>query len=179
VVNTARSRRYAQAVFQIARQNAQTDRWLSDLKSLSGLQHSDVFVKALETPKLSFADKARLLADRYPGLNPLAVNLVNLLVERRRVGLLPAIFDEYQRLLDADRGIQRATIVTAVALTEAEQLHLEERLSGITGKKVLVTATVDPTVIGGLVARFDGKLLDGSTRSRLAALKEEIANIPR
>jgi F-type H+-transporting ATPase subunit delta len=179
VVKTARSKRYAQAVFQIARHDGATDKWLVDLKALSELQHSDIFVKALETPNLSFADKARLLADRYPALNPLAVNLVNLLIEQRRVGLLPGIFQEYGRLLDRDRGIQRANVVTAVALTEEDRLHLEERLSGITGKKTVVTAIVDPAVVGGMVARFEGRLLDGSTRSRLDALKQEIAHTPR
>jgi len=148
------------------------------LRSLSELQHSDLFARALETPSLSFADKSRLLAERYPTLNPLAVNLVNLLIERRRVGLLPGIFEEYLRLLDIDRGVQRAQVVTAVALTEEDRLHLEARLSGITGKKTVVTATVDPAVIGGVIARFEGKLLDGSTRSRLEALKQEIAHTP-
>ncbi len=179
MVKTARSKRYAQAVFQIAQQKGEADRWLSDLKVLSELQHSDVFVKALETPQVSFADKARLLASRYPALNPLAVNLVSLLIERRRVALLPGIFEEYQRLLDGHRGIQRADVVTAIALTEEDRLHLEERLSGITGKKIIITAKVDPAVIGGVIARFEGKLLDGSTRNRLDALKKEIASIPR
>ena len=92
--------------------------------------------------------------------------------------LLPQIFDEYQRLLDAFRGVQRAEVVTAVELTREDQLAIETRLSEVTGKKVVITAKVDPTVIGGVVARFDGKLLDGSTRSKLEALKKQIAGTP-
>ncbi len=179
MVKTAQSKRYAQAVIQIARQDGATDAWLADLQALSQLQHSDPFVKALETPRLSLVDKSRVLAERYPTLSPRAVNLVSLLIEKRRVALLPGIFEEYRRLLDADRGIQRATVVTAVALTEEDTRHLEARLSDITGKRTVVTATVDPAVIGGVVARFEGRLLDGSTRSRLDALKQEIAHTPR
>jgi F-type H+-transporting ATPase subunit delta len=179
VAKTARSKRYAQAVFQIARHDGATERWSSDLRLLSELQHGDLFVKALETPSLSFADKSLLLNEHFPGLNTLAVNLMSLLIERRRVALLPGIFAEYQRLLDGDRGVQRAQVVTAVDLTEEDKTRLEAQLTGITGKKTVITATVDPAVIGGVVARFEGKLLDGSTRSRLDALKQEIAHTPR
>jgi F-type H+-transporting ATPase subunit delta len=179
VANTAQAKRYAQAVFLIARQRQELDPWLEDLRVLSGLDHSEAFVKALETPNLSFDDKSRLLRDRYPTVRPLAVNLVNLLVERRRVALLLPIFQEYQRLLDNERGVQRAEVVTAVPLTDEDRLQLETRLSEITGKKVLITAKVDPSVIGGMIARFDGTLLDGSTKSKLEALKKQIAGVPR
>ena len=163
----------------IARQNQELDRWADDLKTLSELDGADAFVKALETPNLSFEDKSRLLGDRYRAMNPLAVNLVNLLVERRRLALLPQIFVEYRRLVDTQRGVQRAEVVTAVTLTDEDRLQLELRLSEVTGKKVLVTARVDPAVIGGMVARFDGKLLDGSTKSKLEALKKQIAGVPK
>ncbi len=175
MANTAQAKRYAQAVFLIARQRQELDHWLDDLRSLSALEHTDAFVKALETPNLSFDDKARLLSDRYPAISALAVNLVNLLIERRRVILLPQIFEEYQRLLDAYRGVQRAEVVTAVELTQENRLAIEARLSEVTGKKVVITPKVDSTIIGGIVARFDGKLLDGSTKSRLEALKKQIA----
>ena len=179
MANTAQAKRYAQAVFLIARERRELDRWLEDLRSLSVLEHNDAFFKALETPNLSFDDKSRLLRDRYPALGALAVNLVNLLIERRRAVILPQIFQEYQKLLDGHRGVQRAEVVTAVALTQEDQLDLERRLSEITGRKVVITSKVDASLIGGVVARFDGKLLDGSTKSRLEALKKQIAGTPK
>ena len=179
MANTAQAKRYAQAVFLIAREKRELDRWLEDLRSLSVLEHNDAFFKALETPNLSFDDKSRLLRDRYPALGALAVNLVNLLIERRRAVILPQIFQEYQKLLDGHRGVQRAEVVTAVALTQEDQLDLERRLSEITGRNVVITSKVDASLIGGVVARFDGKLLDGSTKSRLEALKKQIAGTPK
>ena len=179
MANTAQAKRYAQAVFLIARERRELDRWLEDLRSLSVLEHNDAFFKALETPNLSFDDKSRLLRDRYPALGALAVNLVNLLIERRRAAILPQIFQEYQKLLDGHRGVQRAEVVTAVALNQEDQLDLERRLSEITGRNVVITSKVDASLIGGVVARFDGKLLDGSTKSRLEALKKQIAGTPK
>jgi F-type H+-transporting ATPase subunit delta len=66
-----------------------------------------------------------------------------------------------------------------VPLDDAERRQIEERLEAISGKRMTVTAKVDPAVIGGVIARFGGRLLDGSTRSRLEALKKEIGHIPR
>ena len=179
MVSSAQAKRYAQAVFLIARQNQDLDRWLEDLRMLSELRSTDAFVKALETPNLGYEDRGRLLIDRYRAMNPLAVNLVNLLVERRRLALLPHLFVEYRKLMDSQRGIQRAEVVTAVPLTDEDRGQLEKRLSEVTGKQVLITAKVDPSVIGGMIARFDGTLLDGSTKSKLEALKKQIAGAPR
>jgi F-type H+-transporting ATPase subunit delta len=179
LAGSAQAKRYAQAVFQIARQNNDFDRWLSDLKTLAGLEHETAFVQALETPNLRTEDKMRLLKDRFPMVGPLAINLVGLLVERGRILILPGISREMQHLTDEYRGIQRADVITAVALNDAEKRHLEQRLSEITGKNTTITTRVEPALVGGIIARFDGKLLDASTRGRLEALKKEISQAPR
>lgn len=84
------------------------------------------------------------------------------------------IADGYQRLLDSYRGIERAEITTAVPLDEEDKQRLEERLGAIVGKKAVLKPKVDSSVIGGIVARIGDKLLDGSTRSQLMALKKEL-----
>ena len=85
------------------------------------------------------------------------------------------IVDEYQRLLDSHRGIERAEVTAAVPLDDEDRQRLAEQLSAVTGKKVTVKAEVDPGLVGGFTARIGGKLLDGSTRSKLIALKRELA----
>lgn len=175
----AQAKRYAQAVFQIALEKGELDRWQSDLKRIAGLQQDDVLVRLLENPKLPFSDKVRLLSERLADINPLALNLVCLLVARGRLGLLGEIAEEYQRLLDSYRGIEPAEVITAVPLEDEDKRKLEEHLSDIAGKKVIIYPKVDPALVGGIVARFGGKLLDGSTRSRLEALKKDIGGIAR
>ncbi len=175
----AQAKRYAQAVFQIALEKGELDRWQSDLKKIASLEQEIVLVRLLESPKVSFGDKVRLLSERFADINPLALNLVCLLVARGRLGLLGEIAEEYQRLLDSYRGIEPAEVITAVPLEDEDKRKLEEHLSDIAGKKVIIYPKVDPALVGGIVARFGGKLLDGSTRSRLEALKKEIGGIAR
>ena len=85
------------------------------------------------------------------------------------------IADEYQRLLDSYHGIEPAEVITAVPLDDEDRLRLGERIGAVVGKKVVIKPEVDSSIIGGIIARIGGKLLDGSTRSKLEALKRELA----
>jgi F-type H+-transporting ATPase subunit delta len=169
------ARRYSQAVFEMALEAKELDRWQSDLRQIASLTENEAFLTFLESPKISFGDKATLLSGQLEGINPLALNLVYLLVARGKLNMIGAIADEYQGLLDNYRGIEHAEVTTAIPLDEQDKRKLAEHLSAIVGKKVTLKTEVDPGVIGGIIARIDGKLLDSSTRSRLTALKKEMA----
>ena len=175
----AYAKRYSQAVFEIALETKELDRWQSDLKKIVGIVGDAAFIALLESPKFHFADKARLLSERLEGINPLALNLVLLLVTRGRLDIIGDIADEYQRLLDSYRGIEQAEVMTAIPLSDEDKLKLAEHLGAIVGKKVVLKSEVDSGLIGGIVARIGDKLLDGSTRSKLVALRRELAGAGR
>ena len=175
----AYARRYSQAVFEIAMERQELDRWQSDLRKIASLGEDAELVALLENPRLHFNDKARLLSEQLGDINPLALNLVYLLVARGRLSMLGEIADEYQRLLDSYRGIEQAEVTTAIPLDDEDKLRLGERLGAIVGKKVVIKPEVDSSLIGGIVARIGGKLLDGSTRSRLEALKRELSGVAK
>lgn len=169
------ARRYAQAVFEIALERKELDRWQSDLSKLVALGSDATLVSLLQDPRLHFDSKAKLLSERFTDVNPLALNLVYLLINRGKLSMIGDIAEGYQRLLDSYRGIERAEVTTVIPLDEKDKQRLAERLSAIVGKKVVVKPEIDPNLIGGIVARIGDKLLDGSTRSKLAALREELA----
>jgi len=179
VARRAYARRYSQAVFEIAMEKQELDRWQSDLRKIASLGEDAALVALLENPRLHFNDKARLLSEQLGDINPLALNLVYLLVARGRLSMLGEIADEYQRLLDSYRGIEEAEVTTAIPLDDEDKLRLGERLGAIVGKKVVIKPEVDSSLIGGIVARIGGKLLDGSTRSRLEALKRELSGVAK
>ena len=173
------TRRYAQAVFEIALETKELDRWQSDLQKIVGLTKDDTLVAFLESLKIQFDDKARLSSELLKGINPLALNLVYLLAARGKLRTIGDIADDYQRLLDSHRGIEMAEVVTATDLDEEDKRRLAEHLSAIVGKKVTLKTEVEPELIGGVIARIGGKLLDGSTRSKLEALKKELVRAGR
>jgi F-type H+-transporting ATPase subunit delta len=173
------ARRYSQAVFEIALETKELDRWQSDLKKVVSVVGDAAFMALLESPRFHFEDKARLLSERLRGINPMALNLVLLLVTRGRLSIIGDIADGYQRLLDSYRGIETAEVTTAVPLDDKDKVKLAEHLGAMVGKKVRLKCEVDPSLIGGIVARIGDKLLDGSTRSKLMALKRELVGAGR
>jgi F-type H+-transporting ATPase subunit delta len=172
-------RRYAQAVFELALEKNELERWQSDLQQIAGAVADKDFLAALESPKIAFKKKSELLSARLKDINPLALNLVYLLIARSGIGMVADIAAEYQRLLDSYRGIEQAEVITAVPLDENDMKKLTARLGAVVGKEVVVKAEVDPEILGGIIARIGGKLLDGSTRSKLIALKRELVGTER
>ncbi len=168
-------RPYAQAVFEIALKANALEQWQADLQKIASAVGDAALMAWLENPKIRFEDKVRLVSERLPGINPLALNLVRLLIAKGKPGIIGDIANEYQRLLDSHHGVEQAEVITAIPLSEEDKQKLAEKLGAIIGKKILLKPRVDPGVIGGIVARIDGKLLDASTHSKLEALRKELA----
>jgi len=173
------ARRYAQAVFEMALETEELDRWQSDLKQITDMAGDTEFMTALESPRLHFDDKVKILSERLKGISPLALNLVLLLVTRGKLGIISDMAEDYQRRLDSYRGIESVEVITAIPLDAEDERKLAGNFGVMVGKEVILKTEVDPDLIGGIVARIGGKLLDGCTRSRLAALKRELVGASR
>jgi len=169
------AKRYSQAVFEIAREREELDRWQSDLEKIARLSEDATLRAWLENPRVPFDLKAKSLSEQPGDLSPLAVNLACLLVAKGRLDMAADISGEYQRLLNSYRGIEEAELTTAITLNDEDQADLAERLGAIVGKKVVLKTKVDPGLIGGFAARIGDRLLDASTRSRLDTLEKELA----
>ncbi len=168
------ARRYAQAIFELDKNRV--DELQADLARVATLSQDATVASYLGNPDFHFEDKARLLRAKLGDINPLVLNLVCVLLTRARLDVLPDIAAEYRHLVDSYHGVERAEVTTAVPLGDEDRLKLRQKLSDIIGKKVILESErVDPGLIGGVVVRVAGKLLDGSTSSKLAALKAEIA----
>ena len=176
MANKTYARRYAQAVFEMALQAKELDRWQSDLARVVAVAGDAEIAALLASPRMPFEDKAGMVAELLVGINPLALNLVLLLVTRDSLPIIGDIADDYQRRLDSHRGIETAEVTTAAPLDDNDKARLAEHLGAVVGKKVIIKSSLDTGLIGGFVARVGGKLLDGSTRSKLATLKRELMN---
>ena len=175
----AYAKRYAQAVFEIALEADELERGQSELEEIVRVV-SDKDVRAfLESPKVPFAEKRKLLSGQLRKISPLSLNLLYLLIARGRLDMLAGIADEFQRLLNSHHGIEIAEVTTAVPLDKEEERKLARHLGQIIGKKITIKSEVDSGIIGGFIARIGDRLLDGSTRNKLAALKKELAGTGR
>lgn len=178
MVKRTHARRYAQAVFEIALAAKQLEKWQEDLGKIVTVVGDAAFAAYLESPKVRFSDKDKRLSERLGTVvSPLALNLVRLLITKGRLDTIGDVAEEYRRLLDTYHGVEQAEVITAFPLDDDAKKKAISRLEEIADKKLAVKTTVDASLIGGMVARIGGKLLDGSTRSRLAALRKQVAGV--
>lgn len=175
----AAARRYAQAVFDLASEQNALDKWLQDLTTLNNIFGSEAAVSAIEDPALKEEDQRRILDDlikrQKADVNPLALNLLYMLVERQRLGLLPRILESFQEMYNRAKGIVVAEVTSALPLDEARRQAVAAQLQKITGKTIDLRVREDPRILGGLVTRIGDELIDASVATRLADLGERLA----
>ena len=148
---------------------------MEDLTLLARALENREFAEYLDAPHVPVERKIGVIKGALGDtVGPLALNLLSLLASRNIVPVMPDVVEQYQRLLDAHRGIEQAEIVSAVSLDDRQQQRISDLLSEMVGKEVRVTARVDPEIIGGLLARVGDRLIDGSTRSRIQAMRRDL-----
>jgi len=171
---TVSSKRYAQAVFEIAKESKELDKWQPDLNRIAGLTQDSEVMTLLENPKVPFELKAGLAQEKLGKVSQLALNLAHLLILKGRLRYAPQIADEYQYLLDDYRGIRHAEVTTAVPLEEKNRNKIANKLEAMIGKKISLSLNVDPDILGGFVARIDDSLIDYSIRNELEQLRRSL-----
>ena len=172
--NSIYDKRLAKMIFDNALKSKKLNAWLSRLRKISDIVKDSAVSKLLKDPKITFDDKAKVLTDRLGKMDPLALKLISKLLDKGRLDRMDNVTDEYQRLLDAYHGVEGAEIAeitTAIPLEDKDKLELAKRLTDIIGKPVVIKDAVDPELIGGIIIKIRGRLIDGSIRSKLRDLK--------
>jgi F-type H+-transporting ATPase subunit delta len=171
----ASATRYAIAVFQIALEQGELDRWLDDLTLAARALENRELADYVDAPQVPMNRRIEIVRSALEGsVAPLALNLLGLLASRGIAHVIHDIVEQYQRLLDSHRGVERAEVVSAVELDDEQRRRVAELLQSIVGKEVRMTARVEPQILGGLIARVGDRVIDGSTRGRLNAMRRVI-----
>jgi F-type H+-transporting ATPase subunit delta len=173
------ARRYAKALFELGVEKGNFEALGQQLDALAGVYgDSRELRQTLENPVFKASQKRKIIEALLPQVaqDPVVRNFVLLLVDRNRINVLPLIARAFQELTDRQLGRVRAVVTSAKPLDVATQGEIQRALEKRTGKKVLMKSEVDPTLIGGVVARVGDLVLDGSLRTRLASVGTRILN---
>jgi len=168
------ARRYAAGIFQLAQEENTIDTWRAEVAKLDELLGDDVLVAAFKNPAVGVRRRMDLAQLLKPDLRPETENLLRLLVEHYRTGEIHGIRAEFERLADEASGILHATVTTAIDLSQDDRGHYEQGLSRKLGRKVTVKFVTDPTVVGGAAIQIGDHLVDGTVRTQLARLRQEL-----
>lgn len=175
MVVTGAAKRYAQAAFDLAKDQGTLDQWEHDLRSLVDIVQDPEMTVFFENPAIPAEAKKQVLGDLLAQPDQqYSRNFALLLLERDRLSELPEVVEFFHELILRDRGIVVAEVTTAIDMTPGEQQAVEDRLSRILGKKILMRPRVDSSIIGGIVARVGDDLIDGSVRTQLTQLRRQM-----
>ena len=170
----ASANRYAQAAFELALQRGQLEKGAEDLRVINeALQNSELRA-FLQHAKVPLERKVQLIGEVFQAADLAMRNLLCLLVSRGLVELAPEIEKGYQRLLNRFKGIEQVSVYSAVPLEDQEKERIARFVSELIDKQVLVNASVDDSILGGLIIRVGDRLIDGSTRTRLEQLGKQL-----
>lgn len=173
----AAPRRYAEAAFALAREQGKLDRWKTDLRMAEGVLSDPNVLAMLADPNVSPEHKRQVIDSRLTvALDPGVRNLLYLLADRGRITSLARVVQEFVELANREQGIVVAAVTTAVPLDARGQQAVAERLKRLAGaKQVELHNSVDPAILGGIIARIGDELYDGSVRTQLTQLAERIS----
>ena len=161
----------------MAQRDDAIDAWLKDLETAAAIIADERVGHALANPSIPL--EARIATAETPFgkiLGPKVLNLITLMLRRGWIEQLPRVAAEFRRLDDQRRGINRATATSALPLTPDEVTALTQRLERSTGGQVELDTEVDASLLGGLVVRLGDRLIDGSVRSRLERLRNQLVS---
>lgn len=178
MANTAVAQRYAQALFELAEQQACVDTVSAELAAVAPLGRDSAVLAFAHEPRIPAEKRSAVFLGSLQGrVSELTVSFTRAVLRHGRLKLLPAVNTEFGKLVDRSRKRVRATVRSAVPLDARQQQELTERLAKLTGREVILETALDPALIGGLIVAADGWQVDGSVVRAFRDLRERLQGI--
>jgi F-type H+-transporting ATPase subunit delta len=169
------ARRYADAIFDIARRQNSIDRTFDDVREIARLFAHRKLAFLLREPKIPAKRKEtairQALTDR---VLPTSLNLALLVVQRELVDIMPNIARELEQLVLDYKNQAKAEVTTARPIDDAQIAEVKQALERRTVKTILISTKVQPDILGGVIARVGDQLIDASIRTRLSILRQQL-----
>jgi F-type H+-transporting ATPase subunit delta len=178
---SASQRRYASAAFTVAARTGDYDAWIQALTEVTRVLRMPSARSVFMSPAVPPAQKNAALDRILPSAPPMVRNFLHILVDRDRLDAVPGILDALRELINEQRGIITADVTTAVPLDAELERAVAQRLAAHLGRdpqKMQIRSRVDPSIIGGVVARVGDEVIDDSIRGRIERLRRTLAGSP-
>ncbi|RDY26101.1 F0F1 ATP synthase subunit delta [Romboutsia weinsteinii] len=171
--------RYAEALFQVGEEQNSTTKLYEELNEVVVLTNNckDLY-SALVSPLVTKREKKELVEKIFNGqISDNLKNFMKILIDRDRISALEAIEKTYKTLLNEKNNVIEGTVISAVAMNDKEIKELEAKLSSKYNKNVMLENKVDETILGGVLVRLGNEEIDGTVKTRLAKMKEQLSQV--
>jgi len=173
------AKKYSVALFNLAVERGILDTAWEQFGSLGEfLKTDETFLDFMSAPQVPDQQKEDLVTKAFSGkLEICFFNYLMMLVRKRRVGYLPEIIEELDRLIRAEKGISRATCITVDRITDEERQQLINKLAQKTSLKIELDEKIDKSILGGMIIILHNQIIDGSVRHGLDQLKNRLMKV--
>ncbi len=178
MVTGSLARRYTKAILELGQAQKITEKLATDLRALAkAMRESPELVASLTNPAIRRADRRKVIDELLTRIaaHQLSKNTVYLLLDGERLSSLPDISRALDQMIEAQSGRVSAEVVSAKPLDVAQLSQIQTALEKLSGKKVTVQKREDPELLGGVVARMGDVVYDGSLRTQLKILRDELS----
>lgn len=178
MVTGSLARRYAKAIFDIGSTQGDLTKLGQDIRSLAkAMNESAELGSVLTNPAIRRGDRKKVVDALLQtiGVQTASRNLVYLLLDGERLGTLPGISRALDAMIEEKAGRVAAEVISAKPLDPSQLSQINAALEKLSGKKVSVTTRQDPELLGGVVAKVGDTVYDGSLRTQLRAIRDELS----
>ncbi|MDO8963377.1 MAG: ATP synthase F1 subunit delta [Coriobacteriia bacterium] len=172
---------YARALFGLATLSDSVDATDESFRAVvAAVRGSMDLREALTSTGLPVEKQREIVREIFgASVTPEALSMTTLLVERGHVALLGDVATAYRAIAEAERGIVVAEVTTAVPLDDALRASVSDKLTASLGRPVSLRETVDASIVGGIIIKVAGRVLDGSVSSQLEGMRQALATTPQ
>lgn len=171
--------RYAQALFEVGEESNKLDIFDEELKAIVYiLKDNKDFYEALKSPLIQKYEKKTLLESVFSNnVNIEILNFLSILVDKNRISIIDKIYEGFKSLVNNKNNIVEAVAITAIPMKEEKLKQLQDKLSDVTKKTVILKNEVNKNIIGGVLIKLGNEEIDGTVKGRLEKLKEELSQV--
>jgi F-type H+-transporting ATPase subunit delta len=173
------ARRYATALADVVMKSGETDTVKSELKMWEDLIIANPDLQtAFANPAITHLNKEKVLESLLEKAKPsrTTANFLRILLRNSRLTELKEINEKFKSVLDERSNVVTAEITSARPLTESEKADFQANIARLTGKKVNLNFNINENIIGGVVTRVGSTVYDGSVKTQLETLKQQLVN---
>lgn len=164
------ARPYAEAAYQLAKQNNSLQGWVEMLSVAAGIVANEKVQAYIDNPKVAAKQKEDLFFSILGQINEASKNFIRLLLANDRLSVLPQIYELFKQLKSEQEGVLDAKVSSAFPLTDTQQKELVETLQARFKRKIQTQVVIDKELIGGIKVEIGDEVIDASVRGKLQAM---------
>ncbi|MDC1138803.1 MAG: hypothetical protein CBD82_00620 [Gammaproteobacteria bacterium TMED222] len=171
------SRPYAEAIFDIAKEEQTLDAWVSDLSIVVSAMQEEAVKILINTPDLSQRNKAEIFTSLFEDeISKKVSNFILVIGQANRINLLESVLESFKRLVALEKNQKNVMVASSYSLEQDQLDKIQTALQKRTGSEINISTHLDKSLIGGIKISYEDQVIDLSLKNKLEALKAQLRN---